>query len=96
MKMLLMHFIRLRTFLSFLQLFSPKFILTFKFFLLFFWVWRSEFLGGFDTARMTPTHLKNRQLASNSTPFSLGAFNISPSLELQIPAVIIGDFYIYI
>ena len=50
--MLLMHFISLRTFLSFLQLFSHKFITLFKVFLLFFWVWRSEFLGGFDTVSM--------------------------------------------
>ena len=80
--MLLMHFIRLRTFLSFLQLFSPKSILTFKFFLLFSWVWRSEFLGGYDTVSMTPTLLKNHRLASNRTPFFFlrgGAFNISPS-----------------
>ena len=74
--MLLMHFIRLRTFLSFPQLFSPKFILTFKFFLLFFWVWRSEFLGGYDTVSMTPTLLKTRRLASNRTLFFEGGGGI--------------------
>ena len=81
MKMLLMHFISLRTF-------SPKLITMFKVFLLFFWVWRSEFLGGFDTVSMTPTLLKNRRLASNSTPFLGGKHLIFlQGLELQIPAV---------
>ena len=64
----------------------------FKVFLLFFWVWRLELLGGFDTVGMTPTHLKNCRLASNSTPFFLGAWEhliFLQVLELQIPAVII-------
>ena len=61
----------------------------FKVFLLFFWVWRSEFLGGTDTVSMTPTHLKNCPLASNSTPFFWEHLTFLQVLELKIPAVMI-------